>query len=66
MKRSNYVYLAITNDELELPIAMFDNLKQLAKYAETGYQYAWCMISKKSLYKKLNCYFIKVYVGECE
>lgn len=62
----NYVYLAIKNDKFELPIALFENIKQLAKYAEVSYKHACCMVSRKSVNRKLNCYFIKVFIGGCE
>jgi len=60
MKNGRFVYLAVTADRLSLPIAAFDNPKQIAKYAETTYKTVCCMICRKTYCRRRKCYFIKV------
>lgn len=60
MVEERFVYLAITCDKYELPIAVFDNLKQIASYANTTYASACCMVMRKTYNRQCKCKFIKV------
>lgn len=59
-KKHDYVYMAVTNDEYELPIAFFDNFKECCDYANKKKLNMRCAISRKSVNKEINCRFISV------
>ncbi len=58
------VILAITNDKYELPILLYDNTKQMAQDLGLSRKHCQCMISRNTVYGKLKCRFMRVYLGE--
>lgn len=59
-KRKEVIYLAVTIDELELPIAVFDTIKEIAIFAGCSYGNAKQMVFRQSVHTKLKCKFIRV------
>lgn len=64
MKSNRFVYLAVTNDIYELPIAIFENIKEIAEFLKTSYDSACCMVTRHNVNRKHNCKFIKVDINE--
>ena len=62
-RKVEVLYLAVTADDLELPIGVFDTIEEIAKYAHCSYRYAKTMVHRQSIYKKLKCKFIRVEIG---
>ncbi|MBQ7977824.1 MAG: hypothetical protein IJ301_04490 [Clostridia bacterium] len=58
------VYLAITNDIYELPVAVFDTTKQAARWLGVSRKHILSYISKQQVNKKYNIRFIKVIIKE--
>lgn len=64
MKRSNYVYLAITNDKYELPIAVFLTLDELSSWNNRSKNACYTAISREDKDRKYNCIYKKVFIGD--
>lgn len=58
------VYLAITNDIYELPVAVFDNAKQAAMWLGVSRKHIFSYISRGTVNKRYNIKFIKVIIKE--
>lgn len=58
------VILAITDDKYELPILLYDNTRQMAQDLGLSREHCQCMISRNTVYGKLKCRFIRVYLDE--
>ena len=58
------VIMAVTNDIYELPIRQFDSTKEMAKALNITTYHARRMISRQTVYSKLNCKFIRVYLED--
>lgn len=58
------IYMAVSADKYEFPLGLFENIKQLAIWAGTSYDYARNVICHKRVFKNLNCRFIKVVIEE--
>lgn len=58
------VILAITNDKYELPILLYNNTKQMAQDLGLSRKHCQCMISRNTVYGKLKCRFVRVYLGK--
>ena len=66
MKRSDYVYLAITNDKYELPIAIFLTANELTNWSERNKKTISCAITRQNVDRRYNCRYKKVYIGDEE
>ena len=66
MKRSDYVYLAITNDKYELPIAIFCDQSELSRWSERTKNHIRSAISRQNVDLRYNCRYKKVYIGDEE
>ena len=64
MKRSDYVYLAITNDKYELPIAIFLTANEMTNWTGRTKNHCRSTISRQNVDLRYNCRYKKVYVGE--
>jgi len=62
-RKVEVLYLAVTADDLELPIGVFDTIKEVVKYAHCSYGYAKVMVHRQSIHEKLKCKFIRVEIG---
>ena len=62
--RAKSVILAITDDKYELPILLYDNTRQMAQDLGLSREHCQCMISRNTVYGKLKCRFIRVYLEE--
>lgn len=58
------LYLAVTNDKYEFPIAVFDNCKQLSRWAKRSKDSLFSAIKRQSVDKKLHCRYERVEVDE--
>lgn len=58
------VYLAITNDIYELPVAIFDTAVQAAKWLGVNRNSIFNYIKYQTANKKYNIRFIKVIIKE--
>lgn len=58
------VYLAITNDIYELPVAVFDTAVQAAKWLGVNRKSIFNYIKYQTANKKYNIRFIKVIIKE--
>ena len=63
MQSSNYVYIAVTNDEYELVLACFDKAKELGEWAGIRPDNLCTMIRTGAVCRKYDCKFHKVYIG---
>ena len=59
---NGYVILAVSNDDLELPIACFTNYEEMQKYTGKSKSVCYCSVSRGDIDRKLNCKYIKVKV----
>lgn len=64
MKRSDFVYLAITNDEYELPIGIFLDIKELCKWSGKTKDTLASNICRQNVDLRYNCRYKRVFVGE--
>ena len=55
-----YVYLAVTPDEYELPIAFFENIHKACEYANKSQYVLWAAIRKRSIDKVKGCRYVGV------
>ena len=58
------LYIAVTSDKYELPIAVFDNISQLVKWANRPYGTIYENICRKREDKKNKCRYIKINIGD--
>lgn len=56
--------MAVTADELELPLCVFDRLSQLAKWANRKYNQVAKAIRYHNKDVRLNCYYVRVDLTE--
>ena len=54
------VYMAITNNKYELPMAIFDSLQTLSIWSNKSISCLKAAIARKSVDKKLNCKYVRV------
>lgn len=57
---------AVTNDIYEFPIIQFDSYKEMAKYLGLSKKHCHCLVSRGTIYRKLNCKFIKISLEELD
>lgn len=62
MKR--YVYLAVTPDKYELPIAVFENIHSACKFSNKSQYVFWAAIRKQSIDKVNKCKYVSVIFDE--
>ena len=55
-----YVYMAVTPDEYELPIAFFDNVNSACRFANKSQYVFWAAIRKQSIDKVHKCKYVSV------
>ena len=58
------VIQAVTNDIYEFPILQFDTYKEMSKYLGLSIKHCHCMVSRGTIYRRLNCKFIKISLVE--
>ena len=56
----NYVILAVSNDDLELPIAMFLNYQEMMKYTGKTLNSCQCAVCRGTIDPKRKCRYIKI------
>lgn len=56
----NIVYLAVTLDKYELPIAIFNDWKEACKYSGKSYETLRSSVSRQSIDVKNKCRYISV------
>lgn len=56
----NNVILMVTNDELELPITLFETCEEMMKFTGKCITSCYNALSKGKVDKKNNCKYIKV------
>lgn len=56
----NFVYLAVTPDKYELPIALFNDWKEACKYSRKSHETFKCSVCRKSIDQKNKCRYIRV------
>lgn len=61
---TNYLIEAVTNDVYEFPIRVFDSYKEMAASLNRSINHCQCMVSKGTLFRELNCKFIKINLEE--
>ncbi len=62
--RRESVIMAVTNDIYEFCVRQYDSVAEMAKDLGLSEDYCQSMIAKNSVYQKLNCRFIRVYLGK--
>lgn len=62
--RRESVIMAVTNDIYEFCVRQYDNTAEMAKDLGLSREHCQCMITRNSVYQKLNCRFIRVYLGK--
>lgn len=60
------IYMAVTTDKYELPIAVFDNLSDLSAWNNRTKNACKFAILRKNIDKKLNCRYVRVNLEEGE
>lgn len=58
------VYMAVTNNKYELPVALFDNLRALSFWSNKSIECLKTAISRGTADKKLNCKYVRVIIDE--
>ena len=62
--RRESVILAISNDKYELPTMQFESTKEMSKVLGISVKHCQSILCKKTVYRELNCKFIRVYLDE--
>ena len=62
--KNNYVILAVSNDDLELPKVILLNYQEMQDYSGKPLKKCYSFIHNKTLDKTLNCRYIKVELDE--
>ena len=62
--RRESVIMAVTNDIYEFCVRQYDNTAEMAKDLGLSREHCQCMITRNTVYQKLNCRFIRVYLGK--
>lgn len=60
----NFVYLAVTLDKYELPIAIFDNWQEACKYSGKSHNCFRCSVSRQRVDRKNKCRYIGVRIDK--
>ncbi len=60
LKMKKYVYMAVTPDKYELPIAFFDNVHKACEYSNKSQYVFWAAIRKQSIDKINKCKYVGV------
>ena len=63
-KKHDYIYLVVTADEYELPLAVFDNLTEIAKYACRSPASVNTTICRGNTDKRLNVKYLRIDVKQ--
>lgn len=63
MKRNEVVYMAISADKYELPLALFLNTKEMAAWVGQSREVCLCNITRNVKNKKGKFRLVRVYVG---
>lgn len=56
----NTIYLAVTADVLELPLALFENINECVKWSSISKSKIYNCIYYKILDKQNKCYYVRV------
>ena len=64
MKRDRTLYMAVTTDKYELPLALFRDYKEMAKWSGRPEDSLKCAVTRNQEDKKQRCRYIKVYLEE--
>lgn len=54
------VYMAVTPDKYELPMAIFENWKEASAYANKSHETFKCAVSKQTVDRKNKCRYVSV------
>lgn len=60
----NLVYLAVTADKYELPLALFNDYKEACKYSGKTKNSFKCSVSRNSLDRTNKCRYVSVKINE--
>lgn len=63
-KKHDYIYMIVTADELELPLAVFDSLKEVSEYTGRSRSSINTVICRGNKDIKLNCKYIRIDLKE--
>ncbi len=63
-QKNRVLYMAVTADELELPLCVFDSIQELANWAEKPYRKIYKAIQEHLLDIDNNCFYIKTKVPQ--
>ena len=58
------VYLAVTVDKYELPLAIFENYKEISDFNGRSIESNQSAVTRGSVDRKNHCKYIKVYLSE--
>lgn len=61
---SKYVYMAVTPDEYELPIAFFENIHTACEFSNKSQYVFWAAIRKQSVDKVQKCKYVGLKIEE--
>jgi len=65
-KSPRRMYMAITIDKYELPIAIFENIREVSAFANRSKSAIWAAIARKSIDRKKRCRYISINLEELE
>jgi len=60
LKMKSYVYMAVTPDEYELPLAFFENIHKACEFSNKSQYVFWAAIRKQSIDKVHKCKYVSV------
>ena len=64
MKRDRTLYMAVSVDKYELPMALFLNYKEMAQWSGRPEDSLKCAVTRNQEDKKRRCKYVKVYLEE--
>lgn len=62
--RRESVIMAVTNDIYGFCVRQYDSIKEMAQDLSLSEEYCQNLITKDVVYQKLNCKFLRVYLGK--
>ena len=60
LKMKGYVYMAVTPDKYELPIAFFENIHKACEYSNKSQYVFWAAVRKRSIDKEKQCRYVSI------
>lgn len=63
LRKSKKVYLAISLDKYELPLAVFENIYEVCKFSNRTKDAIWSAISRNQIDRVNKCRYISIEIG---